>query len=30
MKAELLSSDLDLMIWEFDEDLDGRISLREF
>jgi hypothetical protein len=30
MKAELLSSDLDLMIWEFDEDLDGRISVSEF
>jgi Ca2+-binding EF-hand superfamily protein len=30
MKTELLSSDLDLMIWEFDEDLDGRISLCEF
>jgi hypothetical protein len=30
MKTELPNSDLDLMIWEFDEDLDGRISLLEF
>jgi len=26
----MLAADIDLMIWEFDEDLDGKITLLEF